>query len=63
MGAVIAFGCPDGGAASGYLAEPDGARAGVPHPWPVPPLPAVIGFEGVGVVEEVGAEVRSAGAA
>ncbi len=32
-------------------------RAGVPHPWPLPPLPAVIGFEGVGVVEEVGAEV------
>ena len=32
-------------------------RAGVPHPWPVPPLPAVIGFEGVDVVAAVGAEV------
>jgi NADPH2:quinone reductase len=32
-------------------------RAGVPHPWPLPPLPAVIGFEGVGVVEAVGSEV------
>lgn len=32
-------------------------RAGVPHPWPLPPLPAVIGFEGVGIVEEVGPEV------
>ena len=35
-------------------------RAGVPHPWPLPPLPAVIGFEGVGVVEEVGAEAQRA---
>ncbi len=32
-------------------------RGGVPHPWPLPPLPAVIGFEGVGVVEDIGAEV------
>ena len=24
------------------------------HPWPVPPCPAVIGFEGVGTVEGVG---------
>ena len=29
-------------------------RRGTPHPWPVPPCPVVIGFEGVGVVEEVG---------
>ena len=29
MGAMIAFGCPDGSTASGYLAEVDGARAGV----------------------------------
>lgn len=32
-------------------------RAGVPHPWPLPPLPATIGFEAVGVVEAVGADV------
>ncbi len=35
-------------------------RAGVPHPWPLPPLPAVIGFEGIGVVEVVGAEAHRA---
>ena len=35
-------------------------RGGVPHPWPLPPLPAVIGFEGVGVVEEVGPDVTEA---
>ena len=29
-------------------------RGGVSHPWPVPPCPVVIGFEGVGVVESVG---------
>ncbi len=29
-------------------------RAGISHPWPVPPCPVVIGFEGVGVVEDVG---------
>jgi carboxymethylenebutenolidase len=29
MGAMIAFNCPDGSAATGYLAEVDGARAGV----------------------------------
>ena len=29
-------------------------RAGVPHPWPVPPPPTVIGLEGVGIVEAVG---------
>lgn len=29
-------------------------RRGMPHPWPVPPLPLVLGFEGVGVILEVG---------
>ena len=29
-------------------------RGGVSHPWPVPPCPVVIGFEGVGIVEGVG---------
>ncbi len=29
-------------------------RAGISHPWPVPPCPVVIGFEGVGVVEGLG---------
>ncbi len=29
-------------------------RRGVPHPWPVPPLPVVLGFEGAGRVEAVG---------
>jgi len=33
-------------------------RRGMPHPWPVPPLPVVLGFEGVGVVEEVGPGVE-----
>ncbi len=32
-------------------------RAGIPHPWLVPPCPVVIGFEGVGVVEDIGADV------
>ncbi len=32
-------------------------RGGISHPWPVPPCPAVIGFEGVGVVEGTGAGV------
>ena len=32
-------------------------RRGMPHPWPVPDLPLVLGFEGAGVVEAVGAEV------
>lgn len=32
-------------------------RGGVPHPWPLPPLPTSIGLEGVGVVEALGAEV------
>jgi len=32
-------------------------RGGVPHPWPVPPPPCVIGFEAVGIVEDVGSGV------
>ena len=28
-------------------------RGGISHPWPVPPCPVVIGFEGVGIVEGV----------
>jgi NADPH:quinone reductase-like Zn-dependent oxidoreductase len=32
-------------------------RGGVSHPWPVPACPVVIGFEGVGIVEGVGAGV------
>ena len=29
-------------------------RRGMPHPWPVPPLPFVVGIEGAGTVEAVG---------
>jgi NADPH2:quinone reductase len=29
-------------------------RRGMPHPWPVPPLPVVLGLEGMGVVEALG---------
>lgn len=29
-------------------------RRGMPHPWPVPDLPLVLGFEGAGVVVDVG---------
>ena len=29
-------------------------RGGVPHPWPVPPCPVVVGLGGVGFVEGVG---------
>ena len=29
-------------------------RRGIPHPWPVPALPVVLGFEGAGRVEETG---------
>lgn len=32
-------------------------RRGMPHPWPVPPLPVVLGLEGMGVVEVVGDRV------
>ena len=34
-------------------------RGGISHPWPVPPCPVVIGFEGVGVVEDVGEGVAA----
>ncbi len=33
-------------------------RGGISHPWPVPSCPIVIGFEGVGIVEGVGAAVN-----
>ena len=29
-------------------------RSGIPHPWPVPNPPVVIGFEGVGIVQGIG---------
>ena len=32
-------------------------RSGIPHPWPVPNPPVVIGFEGVGIVQGIGKEV------
>ena len=32
-------------------------RRGMPHPWPVPDLPIVLGIEGVGIVEEIGSEI------
>jgi NADPH2:quinone reductase len=32
-------------------------RGGVSHPWPVPPVPTVIGFEATGIVEGVGKDV------
>ena len=32
-------------------------RGGIPHPWPVPDPPVVIGFEGVGIVEGIGPDV------
>lgn len=34
-------------------------RGGISHPWPVPPCPVVIGFEGVGFVEGVGEDVTA----
>ena len=36
-------------------------RRGVSHPWPVPPCPVVLGFEGVGIVEDVGDGVTAFG--
>ncbi len=33
-------------------------RGGISHPWPVPPCPVVIGFEGVAIVESVGDDVN-----
>ena len=35
------------------------SRRGIPHPWPVPDLPLVLGFEGVGIVQEIGKEVKN----
>jgi NADPH2:quinone reductase len=32
-------------------------RRGMDHPWQVPPLPCVLGFEAVGVIKAVGSEV------
>ncbi|MCZ6859138.1 MAG: quinone oxidoreductase [Alphaproteobacteria bacterium] len=32
-------------------------RRGMPHPWPVPELPVVLGFEGAGTIEAVGGGV------
>jgi NADPH2:quinone reductase len=34
-------------------------RGGVPHPWPVPEPPCVIGFEAAGIVEDVGPGVEN----
>ena len=34
-------------------------RRGMPHPWPVPDLPLVLGFEGVGIVKEIGEKVKN----
>ena len=34
-------------------------RRGIPHPWPVPALPVVLGFEGAGRVEEAGPGVTA----
>lgn len=33
-------------------------RRGMDHPWPVPPLPCVLGFEAAGVVEQIGPQVQ-----
>jgi NADPH:quinone reductase-like Zn-dependent oxidoreductase len=32
-------------------------RRGIDHPWKVPPLPCVLGFEAVGVIKEIGSDV------
>ena len=32
-------------------------RRGMPHPWPVPDLPIVLGIEGVGIVEDIGSDI------
>ena len=29
-------------------------RRGMPHPWPVPPLPVILGIEGVGLLDNLG---------
>ncbi len=33
-------------------------RRGMPHPWPVPPLPVILGIEGVGLIENLGPKVN-----
>ena len=32
-------------------------RAGISHPWPVSKPPVVIGFEGVGIIDEIGQDL------
>lgn len=32
-------------------------RSGQPHPWPVPELPLILGFEGAGVIEAIGSGI------
>ena len=32
-------------------------RQGIPHPWKVPDLPIILGFEGVGYITEIGTDV------
>ncbi len=34
-------------------------RGGVDHPWKIPPLPCVLGFEAVGIVRELGVGVKN----
>jgi NADPH:quinone reductase-like Zn-dependent oxidoreductase len=34
-------------------------RGGVDHPWKIPPLPCVLGFEAVGIVRDLGAGVEN----
>ena len=34
-------------------------RAGISHPWPVSKPPVVIGFEGVGIIDEIGQDVKN----
>ncbi len=34
-------------------------RNGTPHPWAVPDLPLVLGFEGVGYIKEIGSKVKN----
>ena len=33
-------------------------RRGMPHPWPVPPLPVILGIEGVGLIDNLGPKVN-----
>ena len=34
-------------------------RAGISHPWPVSKPPVVIGFEGVGIIDEIGQDAKN----